>query len=158
MQLQHVARARDGRWRVVRKDLLNNPAGNAALRRDLGLLRSIVIVIPRLRLQGCKEVEGGESGCNVVRRDRIRVCLTASSFLPNVNTSTLGGCHGADGNTKGAAFRPHLQPSSNSPSGWQYGPGIVDGEPTTSRRTEREVAFIERKRRGHLQNQTRGSR
>ena len=115
VQLQHVARARGGRWRVVRKDLLHNPAGNAALLRDFGLLRSIVIVIPRLRLQCCKEVEGGESGCNVVRRDRIRVCLTASSFLPNVNTSTLGGYQGAAGNTKGAAFRPHLQPSSNSP-------------------------------------------
>ena len=66
MQLHHVAHARGGRWRVVRKDLLHNPAGNAALLRDLGLLRSIVIVIPRLRLQCCKEVEGGESGCNVI--------------------------------------------------------------------------------------------
>jgi hypothetical protein len=75
VQLHHVAHAQGGRWRIFRKDLLHNPAGNAALLRDLGLLRSIVIVIPRLRLQCCKEVEGGESGCNVVRRDRIRVCL-----------------------------------------------------------------------------------
>ena len=43
------------------------------------------------------------------------VSSTARSFLPNVNTSTLGGYQGAAGNTKGAAFRPHLQPSSNSP-------------------------------------------
>ena len=75
MQPHHVAHARGGGWRCVRKDLLHNPAGNAALLRDLRPLRSIVIVVPRLHLRCCKEVEGGESGCNVVRRDRIRVCL-----------------------------------------------------------------------------------
>ena len=68
MQPHHVAHARGGGWRYVRKDLLHNPAGNAALLRDLRPLRSIVIVVPRLHLQCCKEVEGGESGCNVIRR------------------------------------------------------------------------------------------
>ena len=57
------------------KTLLHNPAGDATLLRDLGLLWRIVIVVPRLRLQCCKEVEGGERWCNVVRRDRIRVVL-----------------------------------------------------------------------------------
>ena len=44
-QLHHVAHARGGGWRCVRKDLLHNPAGNAALLRDLRPLPSIVIVV-----------------------------------------------------------------------------------------------------------------
>jgi hypothetical protein len=57
MQPHHVAHARGGGWRCVRKDLLHNPAGNAALLRDLRPLQSIVIVVPRLHLRCCKEVE-----------------------------------------------------------------------------------------------------
>ena len=72
MQPRQVAHARGGGWRCVRKDLLHNPAGNAALLRDLRTLQSIVIVVPRLHLRCYKEVEGGESGDNVVRRDLIR--------------------------------------------------------------------------------------
>ena len=75
MQLEHVVRARSGGLRCIRKDLLHNPTGDAALLRDLRPLRSIVSIFPRWHLQRGKEVEGGESGCNVVRRDRIRVCL-----------------------------------------------------------------------------------
>ena len=75
MQLHHVAQARDGGLRCVRKDLLHNPSGNAALLRALRPLRSIVITFPRLHLQCCKDVEGGESGCNVIRRDLSRVFL-----------------------------------------------------------------------------------
>jgi hypothetical protein len=63
------------RLEVVCKDLLHNPAGDATLLRDLGLLWRIVIIVPRLRLQCCKEVEGGERWSNVDRRDRVRVIL-----------------------------------------------------------------------------------
>ena len=75
MQPHHVAHARGGGWRCVRKDLLHNPTGNAALLKDLRPLRSIVIIFPRLHLQCCKEIKGGESGCNLIRRDLIRVFL-----------------------------------------------------------------------------------
>ena len=60
---------------MVCEDLLHDPAGDAALLRDLGLLWRIVIVVPRLRLQCCKEVEGGERWSNVDGRGRIRVIL-----------------------------------------------------------------------------------
>ena len=60
------------RLKIVCKNLLHNPAGDATLLRDLGLLWRIAIIVPRLRLQCCKEVEGGERWSNV-DRDRVLV-------------------------------------------------------------------------------------
>ena len=70
-----MSHARIRRLKIVRKDLLHNPAGDATLLRDLGLLWRIVIIVPRLRLQCCKEVEGGERWSNVNRRGRVRIIL-----------------------------------------------------------------------------------
>ena len=75
VQLYHLSHARIRRRKIGRKDLLHNPASDATLLRDLGLLWRIVIIVPRLRLQCCKEVEGGERWSNVDRRDRVRVIL-----------------------------------------------------------------------------------
>ena len=62
VQLSRLGHARIGRLKIGRDELLHNPASDATLRRDLGLLWRIVIVVPRLRLQCCKEVEGGRDG------------------------------------------------------------------------------------------------
>ena len=60
-------------------------------------------------------------------------CSRLVSFT-QCNTGTLSGCHGAEGSAQETAFRPHTRPSPNS-NGRLCGPGLVDGEPTTPRRT-----------------------
>ena len=78
VQLYHLSHARIRRRRIGQKDLLHNPASDATLLRDLGLLWRIVIIVPRLRLQCCKEVEGGERWSNV---DRDRVLIVDEHVL-----------------------------------------------------------------------------
>ena len=64
--------------RCIRKDLLHNPTGDAALLRDLRPLRSIVSIFPRWHLQRGKEVEGGENRGNVARGDLSQVFIGRS--------------------------------------------------------------------------------